>query len=148
METIERYLDPSVWGSHFWFVMLTIAIQYPNTPNDVIKKKYYRFFTELETFLPCKDVKKTYKALLNEFPINPYLDSRLSLLKWLNFVHNKYNQILNKEEVELYKGLEKYYENYKKEIEPTITFKKRDIKYGLLAIFLIIIIFCTYLFNK
>ena len=30
--------DPNVWGPHYWFVLLTIAMTYPIEPNDVIKK--------------------------------------------------------------------------------------------------------------
>ena len=34
-------LDPDVWGPHYWFVLMTIALCYPLNPNDVTKKKYY-----------------------------------------------------------------------------------------------------------
>ena len=32
-------LDSNIWGPHYWFVLLTIAISYPKYPNDVTKKK-------------------------------------------------------------------------------------------------------------
>ena len=31
-------LDSNVWGPHYWFVLLSIAICYPIHPNDVTKK--------------------------------------------------------------------------------------------------------------
>ena len=35
------YLDPSVWGPHYWFFLHTISMTYPYHPNAVTKKKYY-----------------------------------------------------------------------------------------------------------
>ena len=32
-------LDPIIWGPHYWFMLHTIALNYPIRPNDVIKKK-------------------------------------------------------------------------------------------------------------
>ena len=40
-------LDPKIWGPHYWFVLHTIALTYPLTPNDTTKKKYYDFFHNL-----------------------------------------------------------------------------------------------------
>ena len=43
-------LDSKVWGPHYWFVLYSIAITYPNTPNNVTKKKYYEFIQNLPLF--------------------------------------------------------------------------------------------------
>ena len=40
-------LDPNIWGPHYWFFLHTLALTYPETPNDVIKKKYYDFYQNL-----------------------------------------------------------------------------------------------------
>jgi hypothetical protein len=40
-------LDSNVWGPHYWFVLLSIAICYPIHPNDVTKKKYYELIQNL-----------------------------------------------------------------------------------------------------
>jgi hypothetical protein len=127
----ETYLDPKIWGPHFWFTLQTIALQYPNKPNDVIKKKYYRLLTDLQDFLPNMAVKKQYSDFLREYPVSPYLDSRLSLLKWINFIHNKYNVLFEKEPIEFYKGLELYYETYKTEEFQKFRMKKLREKYIL-----------------
>ncbi len=33
-----RY-NPDVWGKHYWFVLFTIALNYPLNPNTITKKK-------------------------------------------------------------------------------------------------------------
>ena len=47
-------LKPDVWLPKFQFIMQTISINYPNTPNDVTKKKYYDFIQNLPLFFPEK----------------------------------------------------------------------------------------------
>ena len=43
-------LDPKIWGPHYWFVLHTIALNYPLHPNETSKKnimtlsKIFRFF--------------------------------------------------------------------------------------------------------
>ena len=34
-------LDPKIWGPHYWFVLHTISLTYPDIPNETTKKKYY-----------------------------------------------------------------------------------------------------------
>ena len=36
-------LDPKIWGPQYWFVLHTIALNYPLYPNETIKKKYKLF---------------------------------------------------------------------------------------------------------
>lgn len=144
----ETYLDPKIWGPHFWFTLQTIAIQYPNKPNDVIKKKYYRFLTDLQDFLPNTKIKSQYVDYLREYPVSPYLDSRLSLLKWINFIHNKYNVALGKEPIELYKGLEKYYEEYKTEEYQKFKIKKLREKYMLGGLVILLVGLGIYLYKQ
>ena len=45
-------LDPNIWGPHYWFVIHSIALNYPKNPNDTTKKKYYTFIHDLPLFLP------------------------------------------------------------------------------------------------
>jgi hypothetical protein len=106
-------LDPNVWGPHYWFVLLTIATSYPKNPNDVTKKKYYEFIQNLPLFMPSSAIGNSFSKLLDTFPVTPYLDSRDSFIKWVHFIHNRINVLLNKEEISLHDALEIYYNNYK-----------------------------------
>ena len=83
------YLDPNVWGPSYWFFLHTIALNYPNTPNAVIKKKYYDFIQNLPLFLPDNKIATNFEKLLNLYPVSSYLDNKESFIRWLWFIHNK-----------------------------------------------------------
>ena len=82
-------LDSNIWGPHYWFVLLTIAISYPKHPNDVTKKKYYELIHNFPLFIPVSSMGNHFSELLDKYPIAPYLDSRESFIKWVHFIHNK-----------------------------------------------------------
>lgn len=143
----DTYLDPKIWGPHFWFVLQTISLQYPNKPTETIKKKYYRFFTDLQDFLPNHQMKTTYARFLKEFPLSPYLDSRLSLLKWVHFIHNKYNVMCEKEPIEFYRGMELYYEMYKSDEHNAHKQRKQRIQYIVMVALTVLIVFGVYVYS-
>ena len=117
-------LDPSVWGPHYWFVLNTIVLHYPKSPNKSIKKKYYNLIQNVPLFLPNMNIKKKFNDLLNEFPVSPYLDTRESFTRWIHFIHNKINKSMGKNEIPLSCFLNNYYKNYK----PKSTIIKEEIK--------------------
>ena len=52
----QPFLDPKIWGSHFWFVLHTMSLTYPLHPNETTKKKYYDFIQNLPLFLPIAEI--------------------------------------------------------------------------------------------
>jgi hypothetical protein len=126
-------LDPEVWGPHFWFFIDTIALNYPNNPNDVTKKKYYEFIQNLPLFIPVEEIANDFDKLLQLYPISPYLDSRKSLVEWVHFIHNKINEKLEKPKISLNDFYSNYYEKYKKKDVQFKEFKKwkTEILYAL-----------------
>ena len=76
-------LDPKIWGPHYWFFLHTVATTYPNTPNEVVRKKYYDFIQNLPLFLPIPEIGNEFSRLIDLYPVTPYLDSRQSFMKWL-----------------------------------------------------------------
>ena len=84
--------------------------------------------------------------MLNDYPLSPYLDSRISLLKWVNFIHNKYNILLNKEPVELYKGLDMYYNLYNTNEFDEFKMKKKREKQIYISLIAILSFVCIYLY--
>ena len=106
-------LDSNVWGPHYWFVLLSIAICYPIHPNDVTKKKYYELIHNFPLFMPDSRIGKKFSELLDTYPITPYLDSRDSFIKWVHFIHNRVNKMTGKAEISLTQALKEYYYNYK-----------------------------------
>lgn len=108
-------LDPKIWGPRYWFVLQTIAMNYPLYPNNISKKKYYDFIQNLPLLIPVNDIANAFSKLLDDFPVIPYLDSRESFIKWLHFIHNKINLKVNLPEITLEESLKNYYDNYRDE---------------------------------
>ena len=107
------YLDPKIWGPHYWFFIHTVAMTYPIRPNAVTKKKYYEFIQNLPLFIPVESISGEFSKLIDKYPVAPYLDNRESLIRWTHFVHNKINQKLEKPQISLSEFYIKYYEEYK-----------------------------------
>jgi hypothetical protein len=106
-------LDPKIWGPHYWFVLHTIALSYPEAPNEVAKKKFYDFYQNLPLFLPIEDIGNNFSKFLDKYPVTPYLESRQSLVRWTHFIHNKINVALNMPSLNLEEALASYYDHYK-----------------------------------
>ena len=107
------YLDPKIWGPHYWFFIHTVAMTYPIRPNAVTKKKYYEFIQNLPLFIPVESMSGEFSKLIDKYPVAPYLDNRESLIRWTHFIHNKINQKLEKPQISLSDFYIKYYEEYK-----------------------------------
>ena len=107
------YLDPKVWGPHYWFFLHTLAMTYPHHPNAVTKKKYYEFIQNLPLFLPVEEVSSNFSKLIDKYPVTPYLDNRDSFVRWMHFIHNKINEELEKPQITLNDFFVTYYNEYK-----------------------------------
>jgi hypothetical protein len=141
-------LEPSIWGPHFWFFLHTLAISYPHHPNAVTKKKYYELIQNLPVFIPVESNAKDFEKLLNEYPIEAYLDSRDSFVKWMHFIHNKINEKLEKPKITLNDFYARYYEEYKpKDVKMKDFYRWRE-----KLIYILILMGATtmivYLYNK
>ena len=108
-----KKFDPRVWGPHYWFFLHTVAHTYPLVPNAVTKRKYYDLIQNMPLFLPDPEMGNRFSTLLDLYPVSPYLDSRDSFLRWVNFIHNKVNISLGEYELTLAEGLERYLDQYK-----------------------------------
>ena len=129
------YLDPKIWGPHYWFFLHTVAMTYPNRPNAVTKKKYYEFIQNLPIFIPIENMSGEFSKLLDKYPVTPYLDNKESLIQWTHFIHNKINQKLEKPQISLSEFYVKYYEEYKSQNIKMVEYYKLREK----AIFCVII---------
>ena len=118
------YLDPKVWGPHYWFFLHTLAMTYPHHPNTVTKKKYYEFIQNLPLFLPVEEISSSFSKLIEIYPITPYLDNRDSFVRWMYFIHNKINEKLEKPQITLNEFYVNYYNQYKSQDEKLSEFYK------------------------
>jgi hypothetical protein len=132
----EKSFDPTVWGPHFWFVLMTMAVSYPLKANEVTQKKYYDFITNLPLFIPHPQIGNKFSSLIDKYPVSPYLEGKDSFLKWVHFIHNKINVQIDKDEITMTETLDAYYDMYK----PKEIVLREQIKYRKKLIFGIIII--------
>lgn len=129
--------DPAIWGPRYWFMLMTIALTYPETPNDVAKRKYYDFIQNLPLFIPNPKIGNRFSEYLDKYPVSPYLGNRESFVKWVHFIHNKINVLIGKEEISFVAAMEAYYAEYRP--KPVFLTDKINIrKYWIFAIFIII----------
>lgn len=129
-------LDPNIWGPHFWFFIETLALNYPNNPNDVTRKKYYEFIQNLPLFIPVEEIANDFDKLLKLYPVSSYLDSKKSFVKWVHFIHNKINEKIEKPKISLNDFYTNYYDKYKKKDIEFKEFKKWKMEI-LYAIFML-----------
>ena len=141
-------LDQKIWGPHYWFVLHTIALNYPLHPNETSKKKYYDLVQNLPIFIPIENMGNLFSKLLDKYPVTPYLDSRDSFIKWMYFIHNQVNLSLNIPEKTLQDTLQEYYKLYDtKEVQLKNKFIQRE-KYIYITIITLLIILSITLYKK
>jgi hypothetical protein len=141
-------LDPKVWGPHYWFFLHTVALTYPQHPNDVTKKKYYEFIQNMPLFIPNKNIGNNFSNMIDKYPVTPYLDSRQSFQKWMHFIHNKINKKVGVPELSYSKSIDDYYCQYKpKQIVHFQKLKKKE-KIIFLATIMILFIIIYYIYKK
>lgn len=104
--------DAKIWGPHYWFFMMSVAMTYSDYPNDIVKRKYYDFYMNLPLFIPDKEMAKNLLAMLDSYPITPYLSSKDSLLRWVVFIHNKINTMIGKPNLSVDEAIRNYMNEY------------------------------------
>jgi hypothetical protein len=142
------YLDPKIWGPHYWFFLHTLAMTYPHHPNTVTKKKYYEFVQNLPLFIPVGEISKEFEKLIDDYPITPYLDNRDSFVRWMHFIHNKINEKIEKPLIPLNDFFLQYYNEYKSQNEKISEFYKlrEKLVYGGILVSILGVIY--YLYDK
>jgi len=135
--------DPTIWGPHYWFFLMTLALSYPETPNSVTKRKYYDFIINLPLFIPNHEIGNRFSELLDKYPVSPYLDNKESFIKWIHFIHNKVNVSIGKEEISYQTALNNYLDEYVP--KPLYLYEKMKInKYYIFIFFIIVCLLFIY----
>ena len=138
------HYDPNIWGPHYWFFLMTIAMSYPKHPNETVKRKYYDLIQNMPIFIPSTEIGKKFSEMLDKYPVTPYLTNRDSFIRWVYFMHNRINYMTGKEEISYDAAMEKYLAEYRpKQISLSDKFKIQK-KYILLAFLIICFFFIMY----
>jgi hypothetical protein len=143
---IMKTFTPDVWGPHYWFFMMTIALSYPDHVNAVTKRKYYDFIMNLPMFIPNPEIGNRFSEFLDKYPVSPYLDSRDSFVRWVHFIHNKINHSIGKEEISFTQAIETYLSEYTP--KPVILHSKlKWKKYAVIGVLIFILLFIIYVYQ-
>lgn len=135
--------DPTIWGPHYWFFLMTLALSYPETANSVTKRKYYDFIINLPLFIPNHEIGNRFSELLDKYPVSPYLDNKESFIKWVHFIHNKVNVSIGKEEISYQTAINNYLDEYVP--KPLYLYEKMKInKYYIFIFFIIVCLLFIY----
>ena len=89
-------IKPNIWGPHAWKFMHYVSLNYPENPTIDNKNRYKNFYYSLQDILPCEKCRNNYKQNIIDHPIDPHLENKNSLIKWVIDIHNKVNTELNK----------------------------------------------------
>ena len=100
--------NPEIWGSHFWFTMHTVGFFYPEYPTPTDMHRYKNFYESFVYMLPCVSCREHYGKVINDHPIDPYLESRDSLSRWVVLVHNKVNERIGKKQISYQQAVDEY----------------------------------------
>ena len=102
---------PEVWGPGAWTFLHTITMLYPDNPNIDQKNHHRQLFENLKYTIPCEKCANHYVENLKKYPLDPALESKTLLTKWLIDIHNEVNKkngkrVYSYEEVdEIYKDM-------------------------------------------
>jgi hypothetical protein len=141
------HFDPKVWGPHYWFFLHTVANTYPDNPNEITKRKYYDLIQNMPLFIPVTEMGNRFSKYLDKYPVTPYLDSKESFVRWIYFIHNKFNHITGKEEISLPLAIDLYNAEYKP--KPIILTERIKIrKYYVHIAIIIILLFLIYMYYE
>lgn len=101
-------MNPKYWGPPGWVFIHSIAYGYPENPSSDEQLAMIDFLNSLQHILPCKTCSELYKKDIKELPnLTSTVKNRDLLIKWVNKMHNKVNENLNKKQYS-----DKEYENY------------------------------------
>ena len=102
----QKYSNSKVWGPHFWFMMRTIAYNYPMCPTvqDIIQTK--SFYNIFKFILPCEKCRCHYNKLMHKYPIDCYMTNRFRLMEWVEIIYIETKNSNKKEDAKCYCVLE------------------------------------------
>lgn len=132
-------MDPKIWGPPGWLFLHTLTFNYPNNPTKEEKENYHTFFDSLKNVIPCPICKGHYSNNLKTNPIK--LDSKDELIEWLFDIHNLVNKFKGEKVYSHEELYDKYYDILKSDALKEKDKYKDYIKYTLLIVIVLLLLF-------
>lgn len=103
-------MDTRFWGPSGWRLLHTITFAY--TPSDKVAIR--ELFQMLPYVLPCKYCRTSLAGYMDTYPLEPALESRETLTRWLWKIHNEVNSKLRNQRLSAlpdpsFESVQKYY---------------------------------------
>ena len=95
-----------------------------------------------------KPLGNDFIEMIDNYPVTPYLESRLSFMKWVHYIFNKIYKKNNMNTDDLQTSLEKYYDKYKPTTEQDKDYYNLKRKVIQVSIVLGVIGVAAYLYKK
>jgi hypothetical protein len=128
-------MNPKFWGPHGWIFLHSVTMNYPKNPSNDDKQLYRNFFSSLTRVLPCEKCAYHYKQHIKDDPIEPALENRDKLVRWLIKIHNKVNADLGKPHYSYEQVIEEYkYKLFNMDRDETLVYK---VIIGALILFIV-----------
>jgi hypothetical protein len=128
-------MNPKFWGPHGWIFLHSVTMNYPKNPSNDDKQLYRNFFSSLIRVLPCEKCAYHYKQHIKDDPIEPALENRDKLVRWLIKIHNKVNADLGKPHYSYEQVIEEYkYKLFNMDRDETLVYK---VIIGALILFIV-----------
>ena len=90
-------MNPKKWGPSGWIFIHSIVYGYSDNPSKEEQKAMVDFLTSLQHILPCKTCSELYKKDIKLLPkLKDIVGNKELVINWLNKMHNKVNENLNK----------------------------------------------------
>jgi hypothetical protein len=134
----NKQLNPNIWGKYYFFVLYTIALTYPNNPNNTVQKKYFEFINTIPLLIPDETWGNNFSKILDKYPVTPYLNNRRNFVEWVFSIHNHINKSIGKESISFYDAIDNYYKHYI--IKENTWFEKNKKNIIIISIFSIVFI--------
>lgn len=94
-------MDTRYWGPDAWQLLHSIAVSYPSKPSKIDAENYYLFFGTIKDILPCIYCRISFNEYSDQLPIENYLKNGKSLSYWLYLMHNKVNEKLRNQNLQI-----------------------------------------------
>lgn len=109
---MSSHRNPDVWNDNLRFMMMSIALGYPEEPNAITRRKYYEFFNNLPIFIPDSRLSNGFVDFLNNLPISNYLHSRDALVQWVHLRNNHENLLLGRPKTSPQQTMHQHFAKY------------------------------------
>jgi hypothetical protein len=83
----RKALEKAEWGNHYWYVMRTVASEYPDRPTHIDVDKRKAFFESMTHCLPCPTCRANYEKHIAEVPLSSALENKTALKSWVEKIY-------------------------------------------------------------